>query len=150
MLRRITILSIIFVALTACRVNNGDIGDYFGSWHLENMTIDGSVPEDFDPEATFWEFQNNIIRVLRVEFMYSYNNSWGTWSESNGQLILDFNHYSSTDEPGTGIYASPTWIGFPSGELIRLKFISRNSHRMTLQWPDPDGRIYTYSLRKIW
>lgn len=150
MLKKLSIIIVILLALASCRVNNGDIGDFFGSWLLYDMKIDGETPDDFDPEATFWQFQNNIINIGRVEFMYDHTGYWGTWSEEGDQLLLNYTHHDGDDQPGEGGYKAPVWLGFTSNEILRLTFVSRSSGRMTLKWTNPEGLIYTYSLRKIW
>ena len=150
MLKRLSFIAVILLALCSCRVNNGDIGDYFGSWSLYDMKIDGETPADFDPELTFWQFQNNIIDICRVEFMYDRVAHWGTWEEENGSLLLNFMHHNGNDAPGSGEYSAPAWIGFTSDEIMSLSFVSRASKRMTLSWNSPDGHQYVYSLRKIW
>lgn len=131
-------------------MNNGDIGDLFGSWLLEDMTVDGVTPEDFDPEATFWSFQNNIIQISRVEFMYEQDYRWGTWTQDDNQLILNYTHHDGGEAPGTYPYNAPQWLGFPSNSLITLDFRSRSSRRMALSWQNAKGQTYVYSLRKIW
>ena len=150
MIKRFVIIFITLLALGACRTNNGDIGDYFGSWLLYDMTVDGVPPESFDNEETFWEFQNNIIQISRVDELYDKDGRWGTWSEDDGKLELNFSHYDFGTNPGTGQYAGPEWIGFPKKGIITLTFLSRSSKQMTLSWHDPAGAIYVYSLRKIW
>lgn len=138
------------MTLAACRMNNGDIGDYFGSWLLYDMTVDGVTPESFNNEETFWEFQNNIIQISRVDEFYDKEGRWGTWSEEDGKLLLNFTHFDYGTNPGTGQYAAPEWIGFPKKGIITLTFVSRSSKHMTLSWHDSTGAIYIYSLRKIW
>ena len=141
---------VLLLVLGSCRVNNGDIGDFFGSWLLYDMKIDGETPENFNPEQTFWQFQNNIINIGQLDFMYDHVGLWGTWEELGDHLLLNYQHHNGGDAPGTGGYAPPTWIGFTSDEIIDLTFVSRSSGRMTLTWTNPDGLVYTYSLRKLW
>ena len=74
--RRLLMIILPLLLFCSCRMNNGDIGDLFGSWLLYSMTVDGQTPEDFDAEETFWEFQNNIISISRVEFMYDKESRW--------------------------------------------------------------------------
>ncbi len=150
MLKRLSFIAFLLLTLRACRVNNGDIGGCFGSWLLYDMKIDGETPDDFDPELTFWQFQNNIIDICRVEFMYDRVTHWGTWSEENGKLLLNFMHHDGDEPSGIGGYSAPAWIGFTSDEIMSLTFVKRESNRMTLSWNSPDGHLYIYSLRKIW
>lgn len=150
MVKRLVIVFITILTLASCRMNNGDIGDLFGSWLLYSMTVDGEAPENFNSEETFWEFQNNIVSISRVYYMYDKDVHWGTWSEADGQLQLDYTHFESGVNPGTGQYSSPQWLGFPKRGIFQLKFVSRSSKRMTLSWYDSEGRMFVYSLRKIW
>lgn len=150
MIQRFVIALITIMSLASCRVNNGDIGDFFGSWLLYSMTVDGETPQNFDPEETFWEFQNNIIAISRVDYMYDKDSHWGTWSEDDGTLQLDYTHFESGVNPGSAQYSAPQWIGFPKRGIFQLTFVSRSSKHMTLSWHDSEGRIYVYSLRKIW
>ncbi len=148
--RLIILLTIAVMALCGCRVNNGDIGDYFGAWLLYSMTVDGEVPEDFNPEQTYWEFQNNIVQISRVSYMFEKKGRWGTWSEDDNTLLLNFTHYQEGYEPGSAQYRAPEWLGFPQNSIIPLTFVSRSSKRMELTWRDVEGKIYVYSLRKLW
>lgn len=150
MRHRLIILLLPLLMFCSCRVNNGDIGDFFGSWLMESMTVDGEVPDDFNPELTYWEFQNNLVSISRVEFMYDKESRWGTWSEDGNHLLLNYTHYSQGLNPGTGQYTAPEWLGFPPNSVISLTFVTRSSKRMSLTWTDYEGHVYVYSLRKIW
>lgn len=150
MRQRLTIILLAVMVFCSCKVNNGDIGDFFGSWLMYSMTVDGDIPEDFNPEQTYWEFQNNLICISRVEFMYDKESRWGTWSEDDNELRLNYTHCSQGLNPGTGQYRAPDWLGFPPNRVLSLSFVARSSNRMSLTWTDDNGRIYVYSLRKIW
>lgn len=149
MKKLILILSAV-LTLCACRVNNGDIGDFFGSWLVESLTVDGVTPEDFDNESSYWEFQNNIIKVTYVSDRLETEGRWGTWTDEGQHLLLDFTHYENGVEPGTGQYKAPEWLYMPQGRVIDLTFASRSSKRMKLWFTDSEGARIEYSLRKIW
>lgn len=150
MMKKLIFTFFIAVVLCGCRFNNGDIGDFFGSWLLESMTVDGAEPEDFDGESTYWEFQNNIIRISRVSSYLDIESRWGTWIDDGSQLFLDFTHYEDGVDPGSGQYRAPEWLDMPQNEVIALTFEKRASRRMTLWRTDALGRRVVYSLRKIW
>lgn len=150
MMRKLIFTLFVTVVLCGCRVNNGDIGDFFGSWLLESMTVDGVEAEDFDSESTFWEFQNNIIKITRVTPQLNSDGRWGTWVDNGSQLFLDFTHYEDGVAPGTGSYQAPEWLDMPQNEIIALTFDKRASRRMILWRTDALGRRIAYSLRKIW
>ncbi len=149
-MKKIIFSLLLTVLLSACRVNNGDIGDFFGSWLVESLTVDGVVPDDFNDETSFWEFQNNIIKVSYIENLDELDRRWGTWAEDDNSLLLDFTHYENGVEPGTQHYQAPEWLYMPQGVVIDLTFVSRGSHHMTLAWTDASGCRIVYSLRKIW
>lgn len=150
MIRRIGILFIASFILSACRVNNGDIGNYFGSWLVYSVIIDGEPAPDFDSESTFFEFQNNIIFVTTVDKYYDKSYRVGTWSEDDGFLYLDFTHSSANIEAGTDWFQAPEWLYFPSNKVIPLKLFNASSSRMELIYNDSEGRVIQYYLRKIW
>lgn len=151
MLKRFVSIFILFaVAISSCRVNNGDIGDLFGSWLLYSMTVDGETPEHFNPEETYWEFQNNIIEISRVGLMFDKEGRWGTWTEDDDRLTINYTHFEFGINPGTLQYAAPEWLGFPRKGVFALDIISRSSTRMILSWQDSSGSTFVYSLRKIW
>lgn len=150
MMKKLIFTLLLTATLCACRVNNGDIGDFFGSWLLESMTVDGVEPDDFDGESTYWEFQNNIIRITLVSPYLDTQTRWGTWTDDGSQLFLNFTHYEDGVEPGTEHYKAPEWLDMPTNEVIALTFENRGSRRMTLWRNDSLGRRVVYSLRKIW
>ena len=53
-MKKIISIMLVAVVFCGCRMNNGDIGDFFGSWLLYSMTIDGKEAEGFDTESTYW------------------------------------------------------------------------------------------------
>lgn len=144
------LLILICGLLSSCTQNNGNIGPYFGSWLQYEMTIDGEKVTDFNPDETFWEFQNNIIEISRVNGMYEKNGRWGTWEERDGHLLLNYTHSDDNNPAGQGAYRAPEWLYFPSNTVINLTILSNKSGRMTLEWHDSDGKIIRYYLRKIW
>lgn len=141
---------LVAVAFCGCRMNNGDIGDFFGSWLLYSMTIDGNEAENFDTESTYWEFQNNIIEISRVDSHYQKWGRWGTWVDDGDRLLLDYTHGDEDYAPGTDIYQASEWLYFPSNQIIVLNFVERQSKRMVLSMQDDKDRRIVYSLRKIW
>ena len=62
MKKTLYILSLLALLLTAsCTRNHGDIGPWFGTWHVETITADGTpvtVVGDY-----FFQFQSGVFRV---------------------------------------------------------------------------------------
>ncbi|MDE6166647.1 MAG: lipocalin-like domain-containing protein, partial [Muribaculaceae bacterium] len=53
------------LTLSGCMQHNGDIGDWFGKWQVMEIRVDGVAETDYEPRY-FWEFQNDIIRLVWV------------------------------------------------------------------------------------
>ena len=77
------------LTLGACTRNHGDIGIWFGTWHVESITLDGaSVSHAGD---YFFQFQSHAFRVSQVGDREQLVESYGTWEESeDGRLTIDF------------------------------------------------------------
>lgn len=145
------LLLMVAFAFSSCQ-NNGHIGSLFGTWSLYEMKIDGEPAADFDSESTLWSFQNNIIFISRVGDHHTYTNYFGTWEKADDGkvLLLDYTHSADGISPGTSSYTAPAWLGFTPNEIMRLTFIKDSSREMVLTWTNPEGKIYTYYLRKTW
>ena len=64
------------VALSGCSHNNGDIGLWFGLWHLDTVEIDGEPDADYDGNFYFM-FQNKVFCVRWVnELQHEYIESF--------------------------------------------------------------------------
>lgn len=145
----ITLLSLV-ISLTACQ-NNGDIGDYFGTWAVSEMTVDGTPAPDFTPDITFFSFQNNIVFVERLVDTYDDLERYaGTWVDTGDVLRLNFTHSDDAHQPGQGVYHAPDWLYFPENSVIDLKFLEKKSRSMTLQYTTDEGATIVYTLKKTW
>jgi hypothetical protein len=146
----------IFVALIltmmGCTTNNGDIGVYYGEWALKSITIDGVEDTSWCNDGTWttWSFQNNVICITRTNDLLDCDICWGTWSDNNGTLSIDYRHYDDTYTIGTGEYNAPTWIYFEKKSITVFNIDSQSSKAMTLSTTDNLGRKLTYTLRKTY
>ena len=83
------ILSVIAVLLLgACTRNHGDIGIWFGTWHVEQITADGT-PVNVEGDY-FFQFQSTVFRVCRVYGHEQLVESFGTWEEGDGKMTISF------------------------------------------------------------
>ena len=83
---RIILLIVIALSFNACTHNNGDIGDLFGTWKLETITIDGEKDvhnkrrchkENKDtsnilPMLSAWKEQADMLRAGKID-IHDYN-----------------------------------------------------------------------------
>ena len=86
-MKRLAIYLLIAVAamvtLSSCSHNNGDIGYWFGLWHLDTVEIDGTPVADYDGN-TYFLFQGKVFCVRCInEEDHSYSESFAKWQESD-------------------------------------------------------------------
>ena len=122
--------------LTGCTRNHGDIGIWFGTWHVESITIGGS-PVSHEGDY-FFQFQSHAFRVSLVGDRERLIESFGTWNEGeDGQLTVTF--------PDPDVY----YIQMPGLENHNDFTVSVMSHgQIMLTKTRSDGIPCAYSLRK--
>ena len=150
----ILVMSVIFCG---CTHNNGDIGQWFGTWQITSIDINGSAEKDYHGNM-FWKFQNNIIEMVLLDVEEpdaTIACTWGTWAEDADCLLLNFTH---TDNEYDHV-AGENWQGryfplgeshLPYGEITRLRIVSSDGNKLTLSYEStsqPDI-VYTYTLIK--
>ena len=48
------------VAMSSCTKNNGDIGYWFGLWHLDSIELNGEVDNNYNG-CYYFKFQNKVF-----------------------------------------------------------------------------------------
>lgn len=150
--RNIFLTLLLAVLAAGCTQNNGHIGRIFGSWYLEEATIDG-VPMELPVDTeTFFSFQSDIVLVT-LKGTYGYKeNYFGTFEQLSGGLLRLHFTYSDNDNPvGTGAYSAPTWLGFPSEGVFDLQESSESKDdKLVLTRVSDSGEIYIFKFTKTW
>lgn len=135
-------LAVIVLTLGGCMQHNGDIGDWFGTWKLEAMTIDGAEDPSYEGNI-FFKFQTGLVSMVEVYPYQEYTDRFGTWQEVGSTLILDFGYTSDNKEAFTPLPATRLAA---DENLLNIDHKSSRSMRWTLH--KPDGSTITYSLKK--
>ncbi len=150
-MKRLTLIFILAlsICLGGCQ-NNGDIGDWFGSWRVDSYMLNGLEQEGL-AKATTFGFQSEVVVVTVVidDYQTEYQR-YGTWQELDDTFTLHFNHQDATTNPATDIYAAPEWLGMYSDKPMIMTLQRHDSRNVTLTWLGPDGATRTYKLHKIW
>ena len=143
------LLTVVLTALCGCTRNNGDIGDLFGTWRVEEITADGEPTELFTPEklAYTWAFQSHIIYIQTIKPHDSYDRARGTWVQDGDILALDFNH---TDIDGDLNYTPPAEMHLVADGITRLEIKELTNKRIHLEYTAADGIRYAYFLKKAY
>jgi len=123
------------LALSSCTRNHGDIGPWFGTWHVEQITVDGEpleVKGDF-----FFQFQSKVFRFSQVGGHEQTVESYGTWEEGDGTLTVTFPDHRVV------------YITMPGLEIDnKFTITAMSSHEVTLSKHASQGLAVTYRLRK--
>ena len=123
--------------LSACTRNHGDIGIWFGTWHVEQITANGT-PENVEGDY-FFQFQSKVFRVSQVYGHEQLVESFGTWDESEdgNKITISF--------PDPTVY----YIVMPGVEVHNEFTITRNSSKdLTFTKTDAAGTTFAYHLKK--
>lgn len=135
-------LAVVALALGGCMQHNGYIGDWFGTWKVESITVDGSREPDYAGNL-FFQFQSDIVRMVEVGACQSYSDRFGSWEEEGSTLVLDFSYKADVSGP---------FIPLPASHLDRdrnlLHIDSKSSRNMQWTLDKPDGTTITYTLKK--
>ena len=124
------------LVLASCTRNHGDIGIWFGTWHVEQITAGGTpviVEGDY-----FFQFQSHVFRVSNVGAHEQVVESYGSWQENEGgKMAIDF--------PDASVY----YIVMPGLESHNdFTVTTTSSSDVTFTKTDATGTPYTYHLRK--
>ncbi len=134
------------VAMSGCMQQNGRIGDWFGTWKLESITIDGADDTDYRSNI-FFQFQTDIVRIVEVEpeVSNSYSDCFGTWASEGSTLTLEFS-YEANNKPD-GFTPMEATLLVRGTNTLHIASSSARSMIWTFQQPD-DGQTRTYTLKK--
>lgn len=145
-IKTIILLLVALMLGTGC-TNNGDIGSLYGSWRVENITVDGQdLPLDENTTTSF-NFQNNIVMVKQSDVHHSYQYVVGTWQQTGANLTLTFHYHDDGTEPSEGMYAPPFWVGIT--EAITTFTMTLDNNIMTLERTTAQGAKQKITLKKF-
>lgn len=130
------LLLLYLLTLGACTHNDGNIGNWFGTWHVQEITCHGEqvvVNCDY-----FFQFQSTVFRISQVGDHEQTVESFGIWDDSTeGKMIISF--------PDPAVY----YLEMPGLESSNTFTItSSSSHEVTFSKVDHAGASYTYHLKK--
>ncbi len=150
------LLSVVAMVLpTGCTHNNGDIGDWFGTWQLETIEINGTTDQDYHA-TIFWKFQNCVIEMQKISLDpddQTRRQVFGTWEESGDDLILNFSYSDDQNPPelgesGRGTYAPFVETRLPYGKPAVLEIMKGSGNRKELRYIAQTGETIIYRLVK--
>ncbi len=126
----------IALIMGACTCNNGDIGNWFGTWHVASITIDGEKT-DSNGSDYFFQFQSTVFRAVQVKEHEEAIESYGTWEESGQAMTVTF--------PDPAVF----YIQMPGLEAANAFTVTGGgSGKATFSKTCSDGKHVVYQLEK--
>ena len=128
--------------MSSCTRNHGDIGIWFGTWHVESITIGGRIYQYLVPITAegdyFFQFQSHAFRVSLVGNREQLVESFGTWEEGeDGTLTITF--------PDPSVF----YIQMPGLEALNDFTVNAESKgQIVLSKAMADGTPVVYTLKK--
>ena len=138
-MKKLTLIYIItlFLSLASCTQYHGHI-DWFGTWRVESVTVDGDAAPDYAPPYMFWKFQSGIIQIVFPDdFEHTSTFCYGTWKEADNQLTVHFDW-------NLGTPPSFTYLD----EVATLDIIKLSSSEIRLRYVNSGGHDVAYVLKK--
>lgn len=140
-------MAVAIMTMAGCTHNNGDIGDWFGTWHLKSIAVNDSPDTEYHGNIV-WKFQNNIIEMIEADDTeHTALERYGTWSATDSELTLDFTHSDDRYPSGTGIYQPLPATHIPAA-VSTLRILKRSSSEIILQFDSQDNTVIIYTLRR--
>lgn len=142
------LLPALLLIATGCTHNDGDIGQWFGTWQLEEVAVDGT-PEPGYSHDIFWQFQSTVFCMRKVTGHHDAYPRWGTWEDTGGETLrLDFTHSDDKNPVGGTIYTPFPETHIMPDAVTSLKIVKMSRTRAHLEYSADDGKTYSYSLKK--
>lgn len=138
-----SVIAICCILSVGCTRNNGDIGVWFGTWKLESMSNKGNIGNS---PAIIWKFQNHVIEMQEVwEGNHDSVDHFGSWTQVDDHLILDFGHSDNLFPAGSWKYTPPAVTEIPNG-ITEMVIKELSNKRIELIYNRPDSEPIVYKL----
>lgn len=92
-LQHILIALLALMGLSGCTHNDGDIGPWFGTWQVEDITggaADYNLDYPMDRGNYYMQFQGEMCTVIYISNQHDQLVDYGTWIEDGDQMTISF------------------------------------------------------------
>lgn len=139
------------ISFNACTHNNGDIGNLFGTWKLQSITINGEIDSTYQNNV-LWKFQATVMSMIRAnDVTHERQEGWGSWEYANDetQLVVNFTHTDDYNpKTGSSKYSPLPETYIPKASISTLDIIELNNSKLTLKYISEDGKEYIYKFKR--
>ena len=131
------------VALSGCSRNNGDIGLWFGLWHVDSIEVDGVPDEAYDGNY-YMLFQGKVFCIRWVdEQRHEYYESFAQWQEGDDGNTMTIDFADNRFPPQVDKQLPPTYLSV----VTHFNVVTLTSTTMVLTTVYPTtGATITYRL----
>lgn len=124
-IRTLLLLCAAFLPLSSCYQHNGDIGSWFGSWKVTDITINGELDPNFR-QNIFFAFQSQVFGLTLVTSPHISVTYYAEWAENDDNLFIDFSHTAdSVSQDANYAFTPPAASHFANG--MNVLHIERTS-----------------------
>lgn len=139
----ITVALLALLWLTSCSHNNGDIGYWYGLWHLDSIEVDGMSDETYDGHY-FFMFQGKVFSLAWIdEDNHERLESYASWQPSNDDATMTISFVDSRFTPHLGNNVSNIYLS----TVTHFNVITLDATHMVLSTTSAaTGSAITYHL----
>lgn len=147
MYRLRSLLLLLPLLLAACTTNDGDIGEYFGEWAVDEVTIDSHLVETYPYGRVYWRFQADLLVVNLMGENHVDNRGWiARWTEADGHLTVDFDQRLNEE---SSLGRIPAELLIPPQQTTSMQILLKTTRALVLCYLNDRGETITFTLRKI-
>lgn len=128
------------LSMTSCTENNGDIGMWFGTWHVERIDMDNSPIDEYNGND-FFQFQSTVFQLRYTDDLHAEMQTTGRWQDNGKEIVVTF-----PDEKLVWVFLYG--IDMSKDASNHFKVESQNGKEMVLSLASTDGHTYRYHLKK--
>ena len=130
------------IGLSSCSHNDGDIGYWFGLWHLDSIEANGTPVPDYEGN-TYFMFQGKVFCIRCVdEDNHDYNESFAQWQEND-------DHQSATITFADEHFLPTITPLIPLETITTFNVVTLNDKVMVLKHIHSEtGTTHTYYLTR--
>ena len=138
--------AMLLMCMSSCSKNNGDIGPWFGLWHLDSIEVDG-VPDDAYDGRYYFLFQSQVFCIRWIDDEHhDYYDSYAQWQRGDGDASMTLSFADSRFSPEFGDNFPPTHLS----AVTHFKVVTLSATTMVLTTTSPDGEsVVTYHLTAV-
>lgn len=127
-------------AITSCTQNNGDIGMWFGTWHVEQIDMDNS-PIDGYMGTDFFQFQSTLFQLRYTDDTHAEKQTVGCWQDNGSSIDVTF-----PDEKLVWVFLYGIDMGKDAVNHFTVEQLTSKEAILALK--ATNGHSYRYHLKK--